>query len=93
MTNSLEQQNNKVLQATGQKTKTMKINMTLCGTTVLEGVTASIVVTFIYPGSISHSPHDSICGAGLRWIRGGLLVRIESNINNVLTKLWIREKQ
>lgn len=67
--------------------------MTLCGTTVLEGVTASIVVTFIYPGSISHSPHDSICGVGLRWARGGLLVRIESNINNVLTKLWIREEQ
>lgn len=71
----------------------MKINMTLRGIAVLEGVTASIVVTFIYPGSTSHSPCDSICGAGLRWAREGLLVRTESNINNVFTKLQIREKQ
>lgn len=44
----------------------MKINMTLRGTAVLEGVTESIVVTFIYPGSMCHSPCDSVCGAGLR---------------------------
>lgn len=67
--------------------------MTLRGIAVLEGVTASIVVTFIYPGSTSHSPCDSICGAGLRWVKEGLLVRTESNINNVFTKLQIREKQ
>lgn len=36
--------------------------MTLRGSAVTEGVSASIVVTFIYPGSVSHSP----CGAGLR---------------------------
>lgn len=66
----------------------MKINMTLHGTAVLEGVTASIVVTFIYPGSIS------LCGAGLRWAREGLPVRMQkSNTNNVFTKLWIKEKQ
>lgn len=48
--------------------------MTLHGTVVLEGVTASIVVPFIYPGSMSHSPCDSVCGAGFRWAREGLLV-------------------
>lgn len=59
-----EQQNKKVL--AGQKTKAMKINMTLRGSAVMEEVTASIVVTFIYPGSVSHTPCDSVCGAGLR---------------------------
>lgn len=44
----------------------MKINMTLRGSAITEGVTASIVVTFIYPGSVSQSPCDCLCGAGLR---------------------------
>lgn len=44
----------------------MKINMALRGSAVPEGVTASIVITFIYPGGVSHSPCDSVCGAGLR---------------------------
>lgn len=38
----------------------MKINMTLRGSAVPEGVTASIVVTFIYPGNVSYSPCDSV---------------------------------
>jgi len=41
--------------------------MSLRGTTVLEEVTASIVVIFIYPGSISDSPCDCLqCRAQMR---------------------------